>query len=49
MKDYISELNNILLSIKITNSINTNIDLNHSIEKAIEMIRTQAENGNKII
>lgn len=49
MKDYINELNNILLNIKITDSINTNIDLNHSIEKAIDIIKDQSQKHNKII
>lgn len=49
MKDYINELKNILLNIQIIDSINTNIGLNHSIEKVIDIITTQAENGNKII
>jgi D-sedoheptulose 7-phosphate isomerase len=49
MIDYINELKNILLKIQITDSINTNIDLNQSIEKAIKIITTQSEKGNKII
>lgn len=49
VKDYINELNNILLNIQITDSDSSNVDLNQSIEKAIEIITTQSENGNKII
>ncbi len=49
MKDYINELSNILLNIKSIDSINTNIDLNHSIEKAIEIIKAQSEKHNKIL
>lgn len=49
MKDYISELNNILLNIQITYPDNTNIDLNHSIEIAVRTITKQANQGNKII
>ena len=48
MKDYINELRTILLNIRITDSNNTNIDLNQSIEKAIETIIAQSEKGNKI-
>ncbi len=49
MKDYINKLKNILLNIQITDSINTNIDLNHSIEKGIEIITAQSDKRNKII
>lgn len=49
MKEYINELNNILLNIQITDSINNNIDLNQGIEKAIEIIKAQAKKHNKIM
>lgn len=49
MKEYISELNNILLNIQITDSINTSIDLNNSIKKAVEILKAQSKNGNKIM
>lgn len=49
LKDYINELNNILLNIQITHSNNSNIDLNQSIEKTIEIIKVQSEKHNKII
>lgn len=47
--DYINELKNILLKIKITSSDSKNIDLNYSIEETIKIITTQAKKGNKII
>jgi D-sedoheptulose 7-phosphate isomerase len=49
MKDYINELNNILLNIQVTYPDNTNIDLNDSIEIAVRTITKQSQQGNKVI
>lgn len=49
LKDYINELKEILLNIQITDYINTNIELNSSIETAVRTITEQSKQGNKVI
>ena len=49
LRDYISELNETLLNIQITDPDNTNIDLNRSIEESVKTIIEQAKQGNKVI
>ena len=49
LRDYISELNETLLNVQITDPDNTNIDLDRSIEESVRTILEQANQGNKVI